>query len=120
MAKYNNTKTRGYDSKREYHRSLLLKQMQRDGEISDLREQVVFELIPKQTEVIIIERVLKKGIKLVEKEVVVERACAYIADFVYIQNGKRIVNDSKGICTEVYRIKKKLMLLIHGIKVFET
>ena len=33
-----------------------------------------------------------------------------MADFIYIQDGKLVVEDVKGYKTEVYKIKKKLML----------
>lgn len=51
---------------------------------------------------------------------VVERACTYIADFVYTENGKLVVEDCKGMKTESYKIKKKLMLYVHGIQIKET
>lgn len=103
--KYNNIKTKGYDSKKEFLRSLELKQMQKNGIISELKEQVVFELIPKQME----------GNK------VIERACTYAADFTYKDSfDNYTVEDVKGMKTEVYRIKKKLMLFIHGIKIKEV
>ena len=46
MAKYNNIKYKGYDSKREYYRAQELKLLEKKGVISDLQEQVKFELIP--------------------------------------------------------------------------
>ena len=98
--KYNNIKTNGYDSNKEYLRSLELKQNIKEGHISDLQEQVKFILIPKQCG---------------------ERQCTYIADFTYYDsNGNYIVEDVKGVRTEVYKIKKKLMLYIHGIKIKEV
>lgn len=36
------------------------------------------------------------------------RNMSYIADFTYKQNGKEIVEDTKGYRTEVYKIKKKI------------
>ena len=51
--------------------------------------------------------------KLLEKE------CSYIADFVYIQNGNLVVEDTKGFRTEAYKIKRKLMLHVHGIRIKE-
>lgn len=50
----------------------------------------------------------------------VERACEYVADFVYIENGKTVVEDAKGVKTPEYRIKRKLMLERYGIKIKET
>lgn len=88
-AKYKNKKCNGYDSIKECKRSTDLKLMLRAGLISELKEQVKFELIPKQDG---------------------ERACNYICDFTYIKDGVFIVEDVKGMKTEVYKIKKKLML----------
>ena len=72
--------------------------------IKELKRQVKFELIPSQ-------RIDGK---------VVERACCYIADFVYIRNGRFVVEDAKGVRTKEYRIKRKLMLYIHGIRITEV
>jgi hypothetical protein len=100
MNKYGNKRTAGYASKREHKRAQELKLLQQAGEISDLREQVPFELIPKQLG---------------------ERACKYVADFVYRDhNGITVVEDSKGYANPVWRIKKKLMLQVHGIRVREV
>ena len=47
-----------------------------------------------------------------------EKSCGYVADFVYTdKNGNVVVEDVKGIKTEVYKIKRKLMLYIHNIKI---
>ena len=88
-----------FDSKKEYNRWCELRLLERAGRISDLDRQVKYELIPKQ---------------------VGERVCSYVADFVYKVDGKEVVEDSKGVKTEAYRIKKKLMLWIHGIRIKET
>ena len=56
---------------------------------------------------------MKKG-KLLERE------CAYIADFVYTENGKIVVEDTKGLRTKDYIIKRKLMLYVHNIRVREV
>lgn len=48
MAKYNNTKYKGYDSIREYRRAQELKLLKKKGIISDLQEQCKYELIPAQ------------------------------------------------------------------------
>ena len=89
-----------FDSKKEYYRWCELRLLQRAGKISDLQRQVKYELIPKQ-----------KG----------ERACTYLADFVYKDSdGNTVVEDTKGVRTDAYRIKKKLMLWVHGIKIKET
>jgi hypothetical protein len=88
-----------FDSVKEYHRWGCLKLLERAGEIRDLKRQVKFELIPKQNG---------------------ERACYYIADFTYYMDGKLVVEDCKGFKTDVYKIKKKLMLWVHGIRIEET
>ena len=93
-----------FDSIREYQRFCELNLMQRAGVISDLKCQEKFELIPSQ-------RIDGK---------VVEKPCTYIADFVYTENGKKVVEDAKGMKTKEYRIKKKLMLFVHGIQIKEV
>ena len=104
--KYNAQKTGGYDSKKEYRRACKLKELLRSGEISDLREQVKYVLIPTQRD--------SSG-NLIEKE------CSYYADFVYRdKNGNLVVEDTKGVRTSEYRLKKKLMLQVHGIHIKEV
>ena len=96
-----------FDSKREGRRYLELQMMLKGGLISDLRLQVPFELIPAQ--------------KDQQTGKTIERAVNYVADFVYkTPDGKTVVEDSKGYRTEVFRIKKKLMLWRHGIEVKEV
>lgn len=94
-----------FDSKKEANRYQELKLMQRAGIITDLQRQVKYVLIPSQ-----------KG----DDGRVIERPCTYIADFVYIdENGKTVVEDTKGYRTSDYKIKRKLMLYIHGVKINE-
>ena len=107
--KYGNKKYEGYDSKKEYYRSNELKLLQRAGEITNFQEQVTYELVPSQWKVI-------DG-----KKKCIEHAVKYIADFQYTDKaGNTIVEDTKGFKTEVYKIKKKLMLHVHGIKIREA
>ena len=94
-----------FQSRKEGRRYAELRLMERAGEISGLQTQVPFVLIPAQRD---------------EKGRVIERAASYVADFVYNQNGKLVVEDAKGYRTDVYRLKKKLMLKVHGIRVLET
>ena len=117
--KYGNNKIKNaygnFDSSLEWSRYLFLSNRQKEGEISDLRRQVEYLLIPAQygTEI----RHLKTKDK--EVRVLLERPCSYIADFVYERNGKTIVEDCKGakaIITETAKIKKKLLLWVHGIE----
>ncbi len=104
MTKYHNKKTQGFDSKKEARRWEVLKQMESAGEIECLRKQVRYELIPTQ-------RINGKC---------VERACTYIADFVYKENGTWVVEDCKGFRTDAYIIKRKLFLQKYGIRIKET
>ena len=43
-----------------------------------------------------------------------EHVCDYVADFEYLEDGKIIAEDFKGIRTAVYRLKKKLFNLVYG------
>ena len=107
MSKYRNQKTQWngniYDSKKEARRHAELLLLQRAGKISELDTQVRFELLPAQ-------RIDGK---------VVERAVSYVADFVYKQNGLRVVEDTKGYRTKDYILKRKMMLYFHGIRIKE-
>ena len=109
-----------FDSKAEFIRWCELRIMERAGLISDLKRQVTFELIPTQraesTEVY--KAGPQKG--LPKPGAVLEKPCSYVADFTYYQNGEYIVEDVKGVRTEVFKLKKKLMLYVHGIQVKET
>lgn len=93
-----------FDSKKEANRYAELRLLERSGAIHNLQRQVRYELIPAQ----------KKDGKTVE------RACHYIADFVYEENGKTVVEDVKGYRTKEYVLKRKLMLQVHGIEVREV
>ena len=98
-----------FDSKKEAGRWVVLQGMQELGAISGLQRQVRFELIPKQIDP--------------ETGKVRERACTYVADFVYYDaDGRYIVEDSKGMRTRTpeYIIKRKLMLERYGIVILET
>jgi hypothetical protein len=124
MNKYGNKKItvdgKTFDSRREYKRFTELQLLERAGEISNLRMQVPFTLIPAQYEQY--ERYGKNGQRLTNGQKCVERECAYVADFVYIDNttGKKVVEDTKGMRTKDYIIKRKLMLRVHGIKIKEV
>lgn len=49
------------------------------------------------------------------------RYVKYIADFRYIDHdGKTVVEDTKGVKTPVYILKRKLLLWVHGIRVVEV
>lgn len=119
-AKYGNNKiTIGdntYDSMKEYRRYLDLLLLEKAGEIEDLRRQVKFVLVPAQREP---DTIGKRG--GVKKGKLLEREVAYFADFVYkdLKTGELVVEDTKGIRTTEYIIKRKLMLYVHHIKIQE-
>ena len=121
-SKYNAQKTffNGiwFDSAREADRYAELLLLQRAGKISDLRCQVKYVLIPAQYEVY--ERYGKNGKRLKDGKRCIEKECAYIADFVYKEDGKDVVEDVKGMRTKEYLIKRKLMLWVHGIRIKEV
>lgn len=117
--KYGNRKVRYqgavYDSRKEARRAAELSLLEKAGKITDLQTQVKFVLIPTQREQ---DTVGKRG--GIKKGKVIEKECAYYADFVYTDgNGRRIVEDTKGLRTTEYIIKRKLMLYVHGIKITE-
>ena len=103
VSKYRNKKTEAngimFDSKKEASYYLYLKKLLDAGIIKDLHLQVPFVLIEKS----------QHG-----------RAIKYIADFMYEQDGQVMVVDVKGIKTDVYRLKKRLMAEKYGIKIREV
>ena len=99
--KYRNRKTVvddiEFDSEREANRYVVLRDQERIGLIQNLKRQYVFAII--------IDGV---------------RICDYVADFVCDRSGHRVIEDAKGMKTDLYRIKKKLMKAVHGIQIFES
>lgn len=123
--KYHNSKvtvkTFCFDSRKEARRFAELTAMQAAGAILDLQRQVKFVLIPAQREADIIgPKGGKKPGKLIERE------CAYYADFVYTdaKTGERIVEDVKGYrgggAYAVFSIKRKLLLQVFGLRIREV
>ena len=104
-----------FDSVKEYRRFCELSLLERAGQIADIQRQVKFVLIPAQYEP---DTIGKRG--GVKRGKLIERECAYIADFVYTQGGETIVEDTKGFKTKDYIIKRKLMLWVHGIRISEV
>ena len=108
MNKYRNIKAIvdgiPFDSRKEANRYCELKLLQRAGQIQNLVLQKEFELLPKQE---------------VDGKVV-ERAVKYRADFTYEENGKTVVEDTKGVRTPEYILKRKLMLYRYGIQILEV
>lgn len=106
-SKYHNKKViwngEQFDSKRERDRYAELLLLQRARVINGLSRQVRFELIPNQ-------KVNGELFRKVE----------YVADFTYWEDGNFVVEDCKGFKTDVYIIKKKLMLQRYGHVIRET
>lgn len=110
-----------FQSRKEARRYQDLVLLLNAGQISDLRLQVPYELIPAQKEPPTIGS--RGGVKPGKT---IERACIYVADFVYKDEfGRTVVEDVKGYrgntgAYSIFRIKKKLMLWRHGISVKEV
>lgn len=86
-----------FHSKREAARYQDLKLLERAGAIKELKLQVQYSF-----------------------ELNDVRICRYFADFVYRENGRQVVEDSKGKRTKDYMIKKKMMKAFFAIEIFET
>ena len=104
-----------FDSKKEGLYYLKLKDMERCGEISDLRLQVPFELLPAIYKDEVVH--LKTKDKLERK--CVQRAVNYVADFVYTKDGAEHIIDTKGLRLPDYLLKKKMMRALLGLEITE-
>lgn len=88
-----------YASKHEAEEAAKLHALASRGVITDLQEQVRFTLIPGDGKL---------------------RPITYIADFCWRENGEQVVADAKGYTKNpVYRLKKKMLKLLHGIDIRE-
>lgn len=123
--KYYNVKTRAsdgkvFDSLKEARRYEQLLLMLKAGTIKDLETQVAYELIPAQYETY--PRYSKNGDRLKDGSRLLERKAEYVADFVYtiVDTGETIVEDTKGVRTKDYILKRKLMLAVHRIRIKEV
>ena len=120
--KYHNTKTEVdgivFDSKKEAKYYLYLKQLEKEGKVSDVRRQVPYELVPAIWEDTVVH--LKTKDKTVRR--LVQRAINYVADFVYTDTltGTTQVVDAKGLRLDTYKLKKKMMRAFHGIDIKEV
>lgn len=122
MSKYHSKKVTyngmTFDSKRELKRYKELALLEKVGQIENLRCQVKFELLPSYLEYY--PRYSEKtGKRLKNGTRTIEKGVNYIADFVYTENGQQVVEDTKGMRTSEYVIKRKLMLWVHGIRIKE-
>lgn len=105
-----------FDSKKEMQRYLVLKEAQERGIISDLELQPKWVLIPKITETYV--KHLKTKDKVCERTA--QLPITYTADFAYMKNGERIIEDVKispKMLPKEFVLKVKMMRAIHGIKV---
>lgn len=93
--KYRNKKTQVdmyvFDSVLEARRYKQLALLERAGEIKNLKLQVPF----------LLQESFRKNGKTYRK-------IEYIADFVYEEKGQTIVEDTKGMQTDVFKLKHKL------------
>jgi len=105
--KYGNIKTVVdgivFDSKKEAKRYGELKLLEKAGKIY---------LLVLQPEYIIAAPCVINGRKMAARK--------YRADFSYIQDGKEVTEDCKGMKTDMYKLKRHLMKSIHGIDILET
>jgi hypothetical protein len=86
-----------FPSRLQAARYRVLKLLQMAGKISNLRLEVPY------------------NIKVCNVHV-----CTYIADFVYLENGIEIVEDSKGVMTPIFRLKRKLIKAALGVEIRVT
>lgn len=106
-AKYGNKKTVTpdgvkFDSRAEARRWGHLCMQLRAGEISDLRRQVAYELVP--------------AVKFADASRV-KPAIRYVADFVYMEKGAEVIEDVKGVLTPEFKLKRHLMKALLGLEV---
>jgi hypothetical protein len=99
-SKYGNTITHingfRFDSKKESLRYLVLADMARHGEITKLALQPRFPV-----------------------EIAGKKICTYVADFQYLRDGELVVEDVKGMKTQVYKLKKKMVEALYDFQITE-
>lgn len=123
--KYKNKKTVTsdgikHDSKKEAARWVELQLLERSGEITELRRQVEYPLLPPQYESY--KRFSKDGKPLKDGIRLIERGVSYVADFVYKdKDGNLVVEDTKSPATRTkeYILKRKMVLYFKGIQIVE-
>lgn len=111
-----------FSSQKEANRYCELRLLERAGKIKNLKIQVPFIIIPTQYENYIRYTPKRKTPKKAKR--VVEKMAKYIADFTYdTDDGEYVVEDAKGykdsVAYELFVLKRKLMYLVHGIRVKE-
>lgn len=100
-SKFHNARTNGYASRREANRAAELHALQAGKVITDLKEQVRFNLLPA----------MKPDFP---------RPMQYIADFTYLEKGVLRIEDAKGMKTPVYKLKRRLMKQLLGLDIDEV
>lgn len=104
-SKYHNVRTRidgiTFDSKREASRYMELRLAEKAGRVRNLKRQVPFRFVINDID-----------------------CGAYVADFTYdeylTEMWRPVVEDVKGVRTDVFKLKRKLMFACHGIEIKET
>lgn len=102
-AKYGNHKTVvdgiTFHSAKEARRYGDLKLLERAGEITALELQPKFPMVVNG-----------------------QLVCTYLADFAYVnvRTGIQVTEDVKGVETEAFKIKRKLLRAVHGVEVVLT
>lgn len=109
-----------FDSKKEARRYVFLKGKEKAGLITGLELQKKFLLVPEKREEDYRDYSKSKGGRLVKGKVI-EYEVAYYADFYYFDcmTQEWIVEDTKGVRTPEYIIKRKLLLWLKGIRIHE-
>jgi hypothetical protein len=87
-----------FDSQKEYARWGELQLLERAGRISDLSRQDRYPLHGPN------------GVKL----------AVYVCDFTYQEDGQIVIEDSKGVRTAMYRLKRRWLKAEYGIEIRET
>lgn len=85
-----------FQSQGEAGRFVDLRMLEKHGSISGLKTQVRFPIVVNGVD-----------------------CGSYLADFTYRKDGKEVVEDFKGMKTQLYSLKKKLVEAIHEIEVIE-
>ena len=87
-----------FQSTKEGHRYQELRLLEKAGEISHLKTQVRFPIVVNG-----------------------EKVCVYVSDFTYrTLEGDDVVEDTKGVRTDIYKLKAKLLWATQRIIIRET
>jgi hypothetical protein len=86
-----------YRSRKEMHRHQDLLRLEMLGVVTGLRREVPYALVVNG-----------------------KKVATYRADFVYRVDGRKIVEDAKGVRTEAYRLKARLWEAVVGTKIREV